>query len=167
MSQKFSKSALVSLLLLVSNVVAQPVPQAVSVMTDAQRDGIRRAITHTPYSALVVHTKVEIFPFPDKSRPVKPPDEMTEERHIYHARVLETFRGPAHASIRYQSIVDRGDSVEFSSKPQIVTLCKGSDGFYWPGSGASFDGDVEAVAEARRIGKIIALDKPKTFSDCQ
>ena len=167
----YERVSIVVLLLstLVGNqVCAQPASSSASVKTDAERAGLRRAIANTPYSALVVHTKVEISPMFGKfTLKKRPHDEVTDERHTYYARVLETFRGKSHTNIRYEMVVESWEEAVISGKPQIVTLCMDPSGFSWPGPGASFDGEADAIAEARRVGKKLALDKSKTFSDCQ
>ena len=101
------------------------------------------------------------------------PDYMTEERHTYSARVLETFREPAYASIRYEIVVDSGqwtvdsgESAVFNSKSEIVTLCKGPRGFFWPGPGFSFEGKAAFIVEARRAGSPTASSKSRSFSNC-
>ena len=91
---------------------------------------------------------------------------MTEERHTYYARVLETFRGPAYASIRYEIVVDSGASAMFNNKPEIVMLCKGPRGFFWPGPGSSFEGKAAFIVEARRAGSPTASSKSRSFSNC-
>lgn len=121
----------------------------------AQAEFLRKAVAGTPYSALVVHTRVDIAPLAGKDRASSQgqPAEAGEERHTYHARVLETFRGAKAPSIRYEMVVESGESAELSSQPQIVTLCKGPRGLYWPGVGASFPGGADAVAQARAAAK--------------
>jgi hypothetical protein len=149
-----------------SQVYAQSNSSSASVMTDAELAGLRKALTNTPYSALVVHTKVEILPMSAKPSSTAPADVVTEERHVYYARVLETFRGASHASVRYEMVVERGEGAAIDSKPQIVTLCKDSRAFYWPGPGASFEGQAATISEARRVGKQLASGKSTSFSDC-
>ncbi len=127
---------------------------------------LERAVAGTPYSALVVHYKVEIVPLPNPSAKAKKTepkkavgkgrgeDLEEEERHIYYARVLETFKGKAYTTIRYEMVVEKGEDNSLNSKPQVLTLCKEPSGFYWPGVGASFPGDdAEVISVARRVGK--------------
>jgi hypothetical protein len=129
-------------------------PEAVS--GAAQLEFLQKAVAGTPYSALVIHTKVEITPLSVRSKnPKKAVEEAAgeEERHTYYARVLETFKGKAHATIRYEMIVEKGESAGLDSKPQLLTLCKGPRGFYWPGTGASFSGEADMIGVARRAAK--------------
>jgi hypothetical protein len=136
----------------------------------AQLEFLQKAVAGTPYSALVVHTKVEITPLSVRSKnPKKAAEEASgeEERHTYYARVLETFKGKAHSTIRYEMVVERGESATLDSKPQLLTLCKGPRGFYWPGTGASFPGDVEMLAAARRAAKQPATRTPASESQCE
>lgn len=137
-----------------------------SAPASAEIEFLRKAVAGTPYSALVVHTRVDIKPASGKAATKGQPEEGGEERHTYHARVLETFRGRSHASIQYDTVVESGETVEFDSKPQIVTLCKGPRGFYWPGVGASFPGNADAIAEARRVGKQAVSGRPASSSQC-
>ncbi len=123
--------------------------QAAEPGTAAQAEFLRKAVAGTPYSALVVHTRVDIAPLAGKAKA----SDAGEERHTYHAKVLETFRGARAPSIRYEMVVESGESAELSSQPQIVTLCKGPRGLYWPGVGASFPGGAETVAQARAAAK--------------
>ena len=121
----------------------------------AQLEALQASVAGTPYSALVIHTKVEITPLLDPSSSPKKGgnDGPGEERHTYFARVLETFKGRVFATIRYEMVVEKGESAVFDSKPQLLTLCKGPRGFYWPGVGSSFLGESEMVAAARRVAK--------------
>ena len=119
----------------------------------AQAEFLRKAVAGTPYSALVV-TRVDIAPLGRAKVPSQgQPAEAGEERHTYHAKVLETFRGAKVPSIRYEMVVEGGESAELSSRPQIVTLCKGPRGLYWPGTGASFPGGADSVAQARAAAR--------------
>jgi hypothetical protein len=137
-------------------VFAQSTASPQTVSSAAQLEFLQKAVAGTPYSALVVHTKLEITPLSVRSKNVKKAAEEAageEERHTYYARVLETFKGKAHSTIRYEMVVEKGESATLDSKPQLLTLCKGPRGFYWPGTGASFPGEVEMIAVARRAAK--------------
>ncbi|XVJ69392.1 MAG: hypothetical protein HEQ39_06865 [Rhizobacter sp.] len=136
-------------------------------MTDAEREGLRLYVGATPYSALVIHTKVEISPLSGQFTLKKGPHiTVTDERHTYHAKVLETFRGKPHINIRYEMVVESWEEAGISSKPQIVTLCMGPRGLYWSGPGGRFDGVPDAIAAARRVAKQLTSSKPASFSDC-
>ena len=134
----------------------------------AKLEAVRNAVAGTPYSALVTHTKVEITPFSIRSAKAKKAvDEAPgEERHTYYARVLETFKGNAYATIRYEMVVEKGESAALDSKPQVLTLCRGPRGFYWPGVGASFPGEVEMIAAARRVAKQPVTGAKVAASQC-
>jgi hypothetical protein len=166
------KKAFVAALVLSSwvggQVGAQPGSSLAPAVTDDEREFLRRAITDSPYSALVVHTKVEILPMSAKNRPKEPVDVATEESHIYHARVLKTFRGVVHARIRYEMVVEVGEGAGISSRPAIVTLCRDALGrYWWPGPGATLEGKPTNVADATRLGKQLASSKASSFSDCR
>jgi hypothetical protein len=114
-------------------------------------EGLREALLHTPYSALVVHTKVDVLPVPDED----PNDDLVEERHVYHARVIETFRGSARKRIRYEMIVEKGEPPVLSKAPEIVALCDDEGRLYWPGVGTSFPGKPALVAQARKTKTVL------------
>jgi len=124
------------------------------------------AIGQTPYSALVVHTRVDIVPLQAGGRSSAESAEYVEERTIYHARVLETFRGKSVRQIRYEMVGERGEAAVIDSKPQILTLCSGPRGFYWPGTGASFPADQKLLVLARQVGREMAQGAPRSFAQC-
>ncbi len=152
---KKSGAAACLFLLCATSVIAQSAASAESVSRAAQLESLREAVALTPYSALVIHTKVEITPLPVRSANAKKAGdgEVGEERHIYYARVLETFKGKAYTAIRYEMVVESGEQAVVDSKAQLLTLCKGPSGFYWPGVGASFPDDVEMRSAARSAAK--------------
>lgn len=133
----------------------------------AEMEFLAKAIAQTPFSALVIHTRVDIAPLPDKKASRGAPDTVTEERHTYHARVLETFRGKPAATIRYEMVVERGESADVDTKPQILTLCAGPRGFYWPGTGASFDAVQPSIVLARRVARETAAAPPQGYAQCK
>ena len=135
-------------------------------MASAEREFLAKAIAQTPYSALVVHTRVDIAPLHNKSAHHEAADVVTEERHIYHARVLETFRGKPASTIRYEMVVERGEGAEIDTKPQILTLCSGPRGLYWPGTGASFDAVQSSILLARRVARETSSLSPRGYSQC-
>ena len=91
---------------------------------------------------------------------------ITEERHIYEARVLETLRGRTMRRIRYEVIVDSGDSAALSSRPEIVMLCRGARGFYGAGVGTSFRASRDSVVLARTLAKDLAKKLTDKFDYC-
>lgn len=139
----------------------------------AEASFLKEAIAQTPYSALVVYTRVDIKPVTGKNGKANlaaaPADEdVTEERHTYHARVIETFRGKAVPQVRYDMVVERGESANIDTTPKILTLCSGPQGFYWPGTGAVFTASKDAVVLARQAGKEAASSAraSKPFAQC-
>ena len=149
-------------------VFGQPTASDQAVSRAEQLESLREAVAATPYSALVIHTKVEIAPLSVRAANPKKAfaQEASDERHTYSARVLETFKGKAYATIRYEMIVEKGESAVLDSKAQLLTLCKGPRGFYWPGVGASFPGEVEMIAAARRAAKQPATSAKASKSQC-
>lgn len=152
-------------------VFAQTNAPAESVIQAEQLESLRKAVAGTPYSALVVHTKVEITPLvvrsssSSKSTTVK--QESDEERHIYHARVFEKFKGKVSSSvIRYEMVVEKGESAVLDSKPQILTLCEGPRGLYSPGVGTSFPGEGAMITLAKKAAKQSATHTKTSNSLC-
>ncbi|WP_156370725.1 hypothetical protein [Acidovorax sp. Leaf191] len=142
-----------------------PLPHA-NEAAPSLKEPLERAVAQTPYSALVIHTRVDIEPVRPKKGASAGQDEYTEERTVYHARVLETFRGNAVRQVRYEVWGERGESAVIDSKPQILTLCSGPRGFYWPGTGASFPADPELLVLARRVGREAAAGSSHKFVQC-
>lgn len=148
-------------------VVSAQVPQPqINETVSSMAESLERAVAQTPYSALVIHTRVDIEPLRLKKGASIDPDEYTEERTVYYARVLETFRGKAVQQVRYEMWGERGEAVVIDSKPQILTLCSGPRGLYWPGTGASFPADQELLVLARRAGRDAAAGSSRKFLQC-
>ena len=156
---------------------AEPAPSAASVQnaassqapTDAREyymEALERAIAETPYTALIVHTRVDIHPLPPTTRSPAAWDAATDERQVYYARVLQTFRGKPLAHIRYELVAERGEGAHIDSKPQIITLCSGPRGFYWPGTGAHFPVTDASLALARKVGRQVAAAPTRRFAQC-
>ena len=134
---------------------------------------LKEAITQTPYSALVVYTRVDIKPIAGKNGRANAgapqSADVTEERHIYHARVIETFRGKPISQLRYDMVVEPGETASIDSTPRILTLCSGPQGFYWPGTGAVFTASKDAVVLARQAAKETVSSATRTtrlFAQC-
>jgi hypothetical protein len=149
-------------------VFAQSPASAEPVSRAAKLESLREAVAGTPYSALVVHTKVEITPLSVRSANPKKAvsEDPGEERHTYYARVLETFKGKTYATIRYEMVVEKGESAVLDSKTQLLTLCKGPRGFYWPGVGASFPAESEMILAARHAAKQSATRTKASEGQC-
>lgn len=147
---------------------AKVTPESV---TAEEQDGLARAMAMTPHALVVVHTRMTIEPIPSgRSLPTHRRrgdiPVATEERHIYEARVLETLRGPAMKRVRYEVVVDSGDSFAVSTTPAIVMLCRGPGGFYGGGVGAYFEASHESVVLARKLAKDIASKPVAKFEYC-
>lgn len=127
-----------------------------------QADAIEQSVLNTPYSALIRITSVDSIQLPDDD----PSDDYSERKDVYHADVLETYRGESVKNITYLMYVEQGESAEFSRDPFIVALCRSDDGLYWPGVGASFAADEKLVEIARKAGG--QADRGQVvFSDCE
>ncbi|MFY3383859.1 hypothetical protein [Paracidovorax sp. MALMAid1276] len=154
---------------LLPEIVTTPMPP--QPMAEDEKHQLAHAMAMTPYTVVVVHTRLTIVPIPSPnvSHGLIDADQdrvMTEERHIYEAQVVETLRGPAMKRIRYEVLVDRGDSASLSTQPAIVMVCRGPRGFYWGGVGAHFKASREAVALARRVAKDLAQKPATKFGYC-
>ncbi len=66
---------------------------------------MKDVISTTPYSALILHTGVDV---------ISVLDDKSVEKHIYHARVLETYRGQELENISYTMFVEKGDGARLS-----------------------------------------------------
>ncbi len=140
-------------------------------MTAEERDGLAHALAMTPYALVVVHTRITVEPIPSgrplpKLRRRGEIPVATQERHIYEARVMETLRGPTMKRVRYEVVVDSGDSFDVSTSPAIVMLCQGPRGLYWGGVGAYFEASHESVTLARKLAKDIASKPVAKFEYC-
>lgn len=119
-------------------------------------------ISNTPYCALIQYTNVDVVPVPDPY----PEDGYAEEKHIYHAKVLETYRGKQLANISFRTICQKGDDASFSMEPTVVTLCADNEGFFWPGTGAMFPATEEVIKAAKRIGQKFEFVQ-QAFPNCE
>jgi hypothetical protein len=115
------------------------------------------AISDTPYSALIQYTGDDIIS--DLKDNV--------EKHIYHAKVLETYRGQKFENISFYLYCEEGEGLNIDDEPVVITLCNDNEGFYWPGVGAEFEASQEVVREARRISKKYSSAKQQSFPYCK
>lgn len=103
--------------------------------------GLETAIRNSSYAALVQQTEVKRVALPDDT----PGDGYMEERLVYQARVLQTFRGPSLSDITYTVDVAAGDEAPLSEQPIILALCNSETGFHSPGAGSQFPATAELV----------------------
>lgn len=121
----------------------------------------QKAFEHTPFSALIKITSVKTIDIPDDD----PSDDYAEQKLVYQAKVIETYRGRISSELSYDMYIEKGESAEFIEEPFIITLCQSKDGFYWPGVGASFSADKRLIELAKKQAS--QLDKKQTsFSGC-
>ncbi|MEJ2612300.1 MAG: hypothetical protein P8179_20100 [Candidatus Thiodiazotropha sp.] len=134
-------------------------------LTDAeihqQSKYMRQAFKETPYAALVEVISVKTIDMPDDD----PTDDYAEQKLVYQVNVIETFRGEKRSQLSYNMYIEKGDSVESSSEPFIITLCQSEDGFYWPGVGASFSADKRLIAIAKKQARELD-NKQVSFAGC-
>jgi hypothetical protein len=117
-------------------------------------NALTKAINDSPYSAIVQHTQVKLQR-----------DGESGDKHIRHARVLETLRGPKMDKITYSVFTESGESAEPPKGPVIVTLCRDADGLYWPGVGSSFPAD-KHTADVGKTASASANKDQTVFSNC-
>ncbi|GLQ33605.1 hypothetical protein [Litoribrevibacter albus] len=122
-----------------------------------QESFLVEAIQNTPYSAVVKHIRVDVLPSDQ-------PD--FTEQHIYYAQVLETFRGEELSTINYSMFVEEGEDTIIDQNPVIVTLCKDDEGFYWPGTGAQFEGTTALISLAKKHSVRKTESNQTHFSHC-
>lgn len=122
---------------------------------------MQKAFKHTPFSALIKITSVKTIDIADDD----PSDDYAEQKLVYQAKVIETYRGRIASELTYDMYIEKGESAEFIDEPFIITLCQSKDGFYWPGVGASFSADKRLIELAKKQAS--QLDKKQTsFSGC-
>lgn len=109
----------------------------------------------SPYVAVLQHLTVEV------SR-----KDESEETHRYRARVLETIRGPKLSEISYVIVTEPDETAELNKEPVIVMLCRGEDGYYWPGVDSTMPSNTKTRAVARQAAKQ-APPGQQTFANCQ
>lgn len=120
-------------------------------------EAIEDFISSTPYCALIQHTSVDVRP---------DSNDHLSEINIYHAKVLETFRGQEFNNISYVLISDKGSDPTLVKEPVVITLCADKEGFFWPGTGSIFEATEEVIKKARRIGQKLKFVK-QPFPDCE
>jgi len=139
--------------------------EAAKQLTDSefiqQSKYMQKAFEQTPFSALVKITSVQTIDIPDDD----PSDDYAEQKLIYKAKVIETYRGRVSGELSYDMYIEKGESAEFIDEPFIITLCQSKDGFYWPGVGASFTADKRLIGLAKK--QVSKLNKgQRSFSGC-
>lgn len=122
----------------------------------------KNVMKDTPYCALIQHTGVDIVSVPDPF----PDDGDVEEKHIYHAKVIETYRGQTLKNISYTLVSEKGEGTTIIKKPFIITLCVDKEGFFWPGTGSDFEATQEIIKTARRISQELKSVK-QSFPYCE
>lgn len=119
-------------------------------------------ISGTPYSALIQYTGVDVSSVPDPY----PNDDYAEEKHIYHAKVLETYRGQKQENINFTLYCEKGEETNIDNELVVITLCINNEGFFWPGTGSEFTASEEIIETARRIAQKVIFDE-RSFPYCE
>jgi hypothetical protein len=88
-----------------------------------------------------------------------------EFKVMYQVRVIETIRGPKLKALEYSAVVEKGDEKGFPKKPVILALCKGEDGYYWPGIGAEFTSTKQTRAFVAKIRPELSAEQ-ENFKFC-
>ncbi|EMN7215948.1 hypothetical protein WB841_003684 [Vibrio vulnificus] len=107
---------------------------------ETQAPFLIEAIISTPYSAVVIHTNVDV---------INASDTGSITQFVYEAEVIETLRGKQHKQIRYTLYVEQDEDVILDTTPIIITLCSDNDEYYWPGVDAQFSGASSFVQAAK------------------
>ena len=103
-------------------------------------------------------------PLVDTSREAEvEPAEMFIE---YQAKVLETLRGEKHPFITFFQVIEEGEGPIAIDRPFIITLCKDSSGYYWPGTGSVFPASRAVLSFARQFAEDAPLDQQVIGSYC-
>lgn len=141
-------------------VALDPVQEQEASASTIQR--LEEFISNTPYSALIQYTGVDVNTVPDPY----PNDDYAEEKHIYHAKVLETYRGQKQENINFILYCEKGEETSIDKEPVVITLCINNEGFFWPGTGSEFPATEEIIKTARRIGQKVKFDE-RSFPYCE
>lgn len=113
------------------------------------------ALRDTPFSAVVQHLRVDVVPLGSD-----------EVKFVYQVRVLENIRGPKLKNLTYYSVAEQGEDPGLTKEPVILTLCKGKEGYYWPGTGAEFPQTQGARALVEKLRPELSADQ-KVFEQCE
>jgi hypothetical protein len=134
-----------------SRVVTEPeISVAGNEVLDYQASVIAQSIVDTSYSALIQVTSIDVINLPDDDKT----DDYSEQKFVYHAHVIETFRGETKKNITYVMFVEGGEQPRSYKNPLIITLCHSNDeGFYWPGVGSDYLAHNKLKSLAREAGE--------------
>lgn len=123
--------------------------------TEWEREGLEHVLLGAPYAAVMQHTAVE----------VSSADENTD-KHVRHANILQTIRGPVLKTIDYVMYTEKGEKTESDTEAQLVALCTSEGEYQWPGTGSLFPWTDATKGAVRKIQK--SLPKQQTsFSWCE
>ena len=139
--------------------------EATEQLTDSeflqQAKYMQKAFEQTPYAALIKIISVKTVDIPDDDTS----DDYAEQKRVYQAKVIETYRGRVSGELSYEMYIEKGESAEYTEEPFIITLCQSKDGFYWPGVGASFSADKRLIELAKKqVSKLV--EKQTSFAGC-
>jgi hypothetical protein len=118
-------------------------------------ENLTNALKDTPFSAVVQYVRKDVTSLEDD-----------EVKVTYQVRVLEPIRGPKLEKLSYFAIVEKGEDTSFEKRPVILTLCKGKQGYYWPGTGAEFTRTKSTRALVAKLRPELSPDQ-KTFEQCR
>jgi hypothetical protein len=116
---------------------------------------LTNALKETPFSAVVQYIRKDVTPLEDD-----------EVKVTYQVRVLEPIRGPKLEKLSYFAVVEKGEDTSFPKRPVILTLCKGKQGYYWPGTGAEFTRTKSTRALVAKLRPELSPEQ-KTFEQCR
>lgn len=128
--------------------------------SDSQSDFVGEALVdaveQTHFSAVVRHVNVE-------RKDTGSSD--SEPVFLHRVEVREVFRGPEVESLTYELYAEPGETSAAPSEWVIITLCQGSNGFEWPGTGAIFPATEKLVEVARKAARDASPDQ-QAFTQC-
>jgi hypothetical protein len=118
-------------------------------------ENLTKSLKDTPFSAVVRYIRKDVTPLEDG-----------EVKVTYQVRVLEPIRGPKLEKLSYFAIVEKGEDTGFEKLPVILTLCKGKQDYYWPGTGAEFTRTKSTRALVAKLRPELSPDQ-QTFEQCR
>ncbi|THB67667.1 MAG: hypothetical protein D6B27_04105 [Gammaproteobacteria bacterium] len=112
-------------------------------------------VSSANYCALIQYTSVEIAPH----------EIDYEEKQIYHAKVLETFRGPKYKNITFTTSTEVGDGTGINTTPVVITLCHNKEGLWGLGIGSEYPAIKEVIDATKKI--VEKTKDQKNFEYCK
>ena len=118
---------------------------------------LQQNIMTTAYTGVVLPIKVKVT----TSNGGKPSAFATDYvNHIYHAKVIETIKGPVLEEITYAVMAEARIAPRLENYPIIVSLCgSAQQGFYIPDNGYESAAPEALIQQARKFAARVASEK--------